>query len=407
MKDNSRRQLITENIADSLDVPISAYEAAERRYQDLSNWLGDPTKAQSAAFHPHVFPQGSFRLGTVTRPWKREDYDLDLSCTLQDGVTKMTHTQEELKMLIGNDLNKYRSERGIQERLEEKHRCWRLHYQEQLKFHMDTVPAIPEEPDMRRIIRDRMIKAGSEEILSQNVADLAVAITDNSCLPEYIVRSPKWPISNPEGYAKWFESRMRQAQRLLEARAAMDRVSKIDDLPSYRWKTPLQRCIQILKRHRDIRFENDPDGKPISIIITTLAALSYRGESDIESAMISILANMGNLVNPTVPRVPNPVNPVEDFADKWSKNPNLESNFWQWIEQVRADFDTLAAIDDTEVLAASAMKRFGTSVNAEKLRSQSSLFNKASLISSGVAYTASDGTIGSTGMKNKSHKFYA
>lgn len=40
-------------------------------------------------------------------------------------------------------------------------------------------------------------------------------------------------------------------------------------------KTPLQRAVQILKRHRDIMFAGDED-KPVSIIITTLAAKAYQ-----------------------------------------------------------------------------------------------------------------------------------
>ena len=36
--------------------------------------------------------------------------------------------------------------------------------------------------------------------------------------------------------------------RLVESRA----YAKVDDVPPYEWKTPLQRSIQIMKRHRDV-----------------------------------------------------------------------------------------------------------------------------------------------------------
>ena len=65
---NSTRSLIIKEIAEELDVPDSAYEAAARRYDDLGNWLQDRSKATCASFNPHIKPQGSFRLGTVTRP---------------------------------------------------------------------------------------------------------------------------------------------------------------------------------------------------------------------------------------------------------------------------------------------------------------------------------------------------
>ncbi len=140
---DTTRKLIIEEITKSLDVPDSAYEAAERRYKDLGKWLHDQNKAACASFRPHVSPQGSFRLGTVNKPWKREDFDLDLTCKLLEGFSKEAYSQKQLKELLGNDLEKYRQERAIQDDFEEKHRCWRLNYQDQLNFHMYFVPVIP------------------------------------------------------------------------------------------------------------------------------------------------------------------------------------------------------------------------------------------------------------------------
>src|SRR5207249_828409 len=110
---------------------------------------------------------------------------------------------------------------------------------------------------------------------------------------------------------------MKLARALLENRAIEAKAAKVDDLPVYRWKSPLQRCVQILKCHRNMMFTDDPEGKPASIIITTLAARAYQGEADIDDALDRILSTMGALVNPTAPRVPNPVNPAEDFGDRW------------------------------------------------------------------------------------------
>ena len=88
-------------------------------------------------------------------------------------------------------------------------------------------------------------------------------------------------------------------------------------------------------------FADDPEGKPISVIITTLAAAAYLGEQDVASALDTILTNMGSYVRNTRPRVPNPVNPVEDFADKWYdakyEHLNLERKFWLWLEQAQQE----------------------------------------------------------------------
>src|SRR6266850_7912330 len=95
---------ITEEIVASVEIPESAYEKAEARYKDLGEWFGRP-EAQCAEYDPHIFPQGSFRLGTVVRS---EEYDLDFGCRLLRGISKSTHTQKELKALVGADIEEYR-----------------------------------------------------------------------------------------------------------------------------------------------------------------------------------------------------------------------------------------------------------------------------------------------------------
>src|SRR5207302_336081 len=224
------------------------------------------------------------------------EYDLDMGCRLRGGVTKVTDTQQQLKELVGADLEDYRVARGIQEAKEEKHRCWRLRYADTLRFHLDTVPSIPESLERRRLIQEAIVRTGAPSDLAMVVANLTGAITDNR-MWNYQIIHEGWLLSNSEGFARWFEFRMKLAKALLENRALQARAAKVDDLPPYRWKSPLQRCVQLLKRHRDIMFVDDPDGKPTSIIITTLSARAYQGEAEIADALDTILSNMGGLVN--------------------------------------------------------------------------------------------------------------
>ncbi len=365
----TERLLVT--IAESLEIPDSAYETANSRYLDLGNWLNDASKATIAQYRPHVSPQGSFRLGTAVKPRRNDGYDLDIALNLSQGIAKSDCTQEELKRLVGGDLEAYRIERGISAELESKHRCWRLHYQDHLKFHMDAVPSIPQDANERRIVKEQMIRAGSAAALAQQVSELTVAITDDR-RHNYRQIDLDWTISNPEGYAKWFESRMRLAKNLLESRAKLARVATVDDLPTYRWKTPLQIAIQILKRHRDIMFEDNPYAKPISIIISTLAATAYRGESDLLSALTCILDGMANMIDPRDPRVLNPVNPLENFADKWRSDDGrglrLQENFESWLIQVQSDLNTIVSSRDQEFLRGLIAKKFGVDIEDKTLR---------------------------------------
>lgn len=362
---------IIEAIGQTIDIPDKAYETAEKRYEDLASWFAR-RESHCGGFEPHISPQGSFRLGTVVRPLDETDeYDLDLGCQLERGITKQSHTQHDMKTLVGRDVESYRVARRIEEAKEEKNRCWRLHYADQMKFHLDIVPCIPETAPNRGAIREAMIQAGVSEGLARVVADLSVSITDLR-RPNYRTLSIDWPISNMEGYARWFESRMKLAARLLEKRAFEARAATIDELPAYKWKTPLQRSVQLLKRHRDQMFADNPDGQPISVIITTLAALAYRGEADIYEALRRILSEMENYVRPTRPRVPNPLNPAEDFADKWhtaeGRRLRLEENFRAWLAQAKADFELVSMANDADFIAEQAQAKFGTRINTAELR---------------------------------------
>jgi len=369
--DRSIRNNIFEEIIKTIEIPDSAYETAEKRYKDLGVSFSRP-ESNCSRFDPHIYAQGSFRLGTVVRPLDEDaPFDLDLACNLRKGLTKRTHTQEQLANLVGLDVEAFRVARKIDKPTAKQHRCWRLIYADALSFHMDVVPCIPEETERRGRLKEAMVKRGSLESFAEASANLTVSITDDRN-PNYRSLSNIWNISNPEGYARWFESRMMLATTLLEKRLREAKVARVDQLPTFRWKSPLQRCVQILKRHRDIRFKDNQDSKPISIIISTLAARAYNGESDTGEALERIVYNMGAGINSSVPRVPNPVDPDEDFADKWPKaegqQKQLEKNFRLWLEQAKADFENIGSSTDTGFITEQAMHKFGSRLESHGLR---------------------------------------
>jgi hypothetical protein len=366
----AKNEILT-SIAETIEIPESAYKAAEDRYKDLGAFLTDPG-SHSHNYDPHIFAQGSFRLGTVIRPLSDdEEYDLDLSCELKRGYSPQQRSQRDLKHLLGLDLEKYRVARRIENMKEEKNRCWRLRYKDQLRFHMDVVPCLPESAAQKLMIKDAMVRFGSAEALAKAVAEFSVNITDRTS-KHYAVISGEWPISNPEGYARWLESRMKLATAVLERRVHEAKAASIDKLPAYRWKTPLQLAIQLLKRHRDVMFNANPDVKAISIIITTLAGHAYNGEIEIADALERILGSMELLISATTPRVPNPVNPAEDFADKWDtvegRRLQLERNFRMWVAQARADFRVISGSTSADFIVKQATARLKVDLDEESLR---------------------------------------
>jgi hypothetical protein len=346
-------------VVEHIDIPKSYYQKAADRHTSLGEWLCRPD-SKVAAYRPDVAVQGSFRYGTVNRPLlEDEEYDLDDVTTLS--LPKAAMSQKALKQLYGTEIKLYAKAHGMLAPVEEKDRCWRLVYaDDDLNFHLDTLPCVPEEQDIIRA----MIARGAPA----HLAALAVAITDRR-LPNYELITGMLLSSNPRGFAAWFEEccrpsaqgRMRQ---LVEGRV----YASVDAVPPYEWKTPLQRGIQILKRHRDVMFRNNRDVAPISMILTNLAAHAYEGESDLWSALKGIVERIPRFVSETRSRVPNPADPVEDYADKWSKKPELEDHFWAWHMQVKADVAKLPSILAGRRLEVEVSSIFGVDLTQTELR---------------------------------------
>jgi hypothetical protein len=266
------------------------------------------------------------------RPLRRDAaYDLDNVTVLT--MPKILMTQQQLKELYGVEVRAYAARYGMTAPPEEKPRCWRLRYSDEVAFHLDTLPCLPE--DELRIAQ--LLRLG----VSPHLARRAVGITDTRH-PSYSTTTTDLYSSNPRGFARWFEQRARpSAESRIRSMVEAAPGSRADHIPPFQWKTPLQRTIQLLKRHRDVMFADHQDIAPMSMVITNLAAQSYQGEQDLWGTLTSIVAGMTRYVRATLPRVPNPADPVEDYADKWRRNPNLETNFWNWHKQLAIDVERL------------------------------------------------------------------
>lgn len=356
---------ILDEMVEQLDLPDYVVEQTVRRYKSLGEWFG----RENSTFKDiqvDIFPQGSFALGTTIKPINnQEEYDLDMGCKVNVPQFKNQYSQEDLKKMVGIELEKYRIAKGIKQDLDEKHRCWRLEYKDEIKFHLDIVPCIPLHTDNQAHYKQQLQEAYQyDSILNEAVGNLAINITDDR-LENYSIISQDWQISNPEGYLKWFEDRMIQ-----DKRGRFNERASVKPVPTYAQKTILQRCIQLMKRHRDNMFGDD-ERKPISIIITTLAARVYNGEQNLEEALINILEKMPEYINNSIPRVPNPVNPNEDFTDRWDmlegKKLDLEGNFKNWLMQAKVDFKNLLKTNNYETASLILNNKFSMKVEEHLL----------------------------------------
>jgi len=386
-----------EYLAESLDISESHFKEAEARYQAVGKWM-ERDDSIIEKYNPAIYTQGSFRLGTVIKPITDEEkYDIDLVCELN--LTKKQVSQKQLKDLVGIEIKSYARANNMKNPAKETRRCWTLNYADGTQFHMDILPCIPDSEAVKLILQSRGIPG--------SISDHAIAITDNT-LPKYEYLDEDWLRSNPKGYAEWFKERMKiqfEARRLTVAESIS---AKAEDVPEYKVKTTLQRTVQLLKRHRDIMFASDRDDKPISMIITTLAAHAYNNEVDLYDALDSIIKGMPDyiLTKNGAPWIPNPVNPDENFADKWEENPKKELNFRKWLAKVEKDLVSALNKSGINKVADRLKSAFGDRAVNEAMKRMGDDF-RSKRESDLLKMSAGTGILGETGSTPvKKHTFY-
>ncbi len=360
---------IYKTLAKNIDISDELFEDAVKEYQNLGRWLDSNTPDYSLS----VYPQGSFALGTVVKPiTEKDDYDLDLVCEfyLSYGLTARQLKVDIVKPL----LVRYRRITGD---IIEKRRCWHVEYEEVPNFHMDVIPAVDQ--------------------------STYIDITDHdkeTDIYSYIG-------SNPKGYVNWFFERCKKMTDSMYDTYVINEnlhidAADVEKVKRYKIKTPLQRAVQLLKRHRDIMFEDKADElKPVSIIITTIAGQLYENEDNIFDALQSILSKTEEYINNNKLEgqyyIENPSYPGENFADKWNEYPDRAHAFMAWVSQAQKD---LISSDLTYMMrtdmATHVKKVFGLTAGT-KLYEEMAMADSAAVKSSSLKVDTKTGSLSATG----------
>lgn len=378
-----------QQIAEGLDITETQFNNLVRSYNAVGKYLEDDDSFK--AYRPVVTPQGSLRLGTIIQPIT-EDGDIDVDLVYRLNGKSHIWTQKDIKQLVGKRLKDHGTYSGMLDK-EEGRRCWTLLYRQDSdnareRYHMDILPSVSDSEFNRRYESIRI-----REYSPQTIDQIAIRITDNQDL-DYgrSTDITEWLKSNPDGYALWFAHRCKsmteKRENLFEAVMPIGKYVKE--------KTILQRIVQILKRHRDIMFKDDED-KPISIIITTLAARAYNGESSLLEGLYNVVGSMeshikrksnGDFV------ISNPVNPEENFADKWPTHPKRKENFFKWLRQVKSDIDNIINARGLQ-LRENVGSAFGENFSKKMFNSMADQ-HKQSAINAGIK-VGTTGVLGSVG----------
>lgn len=328
---------------DKLDISPTNYKLAVDRYKAVGSCIEDYLKKE-LGLDVHIYPQGSFKIGTVTYPADRDDgYDIDLVCEVQEAKYKIT--PQKLKEIVGQALESDSVYKNMIDK--EGRRCWTIVYKEQngIKFHIDVLPSVPEHIE---IVEDTSIATTTR-------------IKEGNIVKEYV-----WDSTDPLAFAQWFDNINKKSYdsiqlnyRTILYESNKNIYASVDDVPKELVKTKLQKIIQILKRHRDIRFvnSNNKDAKPMSMIITTLVATIYEHvnieHEDIMATIKKIIEELAKykalieheefVANGLIQKVNGEwkiQNPVadENLADRWHEDNNKKAKaFFQWITWLEKD----------------------------------------------------------------------
>jgi hypothetical protein len=302
----------------------SAYQRdlAKQRYEGVGDWLARSDDWLLAAVEIRL--QGSIAIGTAVKPIGVNEFDVDLVAHVPE--TDIALSPALLKQRIGDRLRSNGNYAGL---LVEMPRCWRLDYANE--FHLDITPSIPN-PECRfggELVPDKTLKA--------------------------------WKASNPQGYRRKFDRRAALVPRIRSVFGkAYDSARADGQVEPYpeekRLKGILRRIVQIAKRHRDVQFIDDDQGRaPLSIIITTLASRAYETcvgnfEYDHElDLIVDVLRRMPlmlqseTVAGSIVWYLWNQTTAGENFCEKWNKYPERAVAFFEWHDKIVGDVERLAA----------------------------------------------------------------
>lgn len=325
--------LLLKAICSALQLTTTQYEDAEAKYNAVGTWL-QSGETPISQLQPLIYPQGSMALQTTVRPLRQDEFDLDFVLE----VARFQDNPMALYRIVQMRLAEHAHYRQI---LEPKRRCLRLRYAGD--FHMDILPA---RTDIHR---------------------------GGTCIEVPDRHSPtSWKPSNPKGFRQWFESRASQLT-LLEARVQ----EPLPDNGDAESRPPLKRAVQLLKRHRDVVFD-DPHQAPRSIVLTTLAGRYYLGSMSVSQSLLDVLASISAAVDEARPSrivVPNPTNPEERFCEAWT--PSSYESFVDFVRKFHHQLRLLCDARDLEDVAARLAELFGESMSQRAVRDYAQHINTA------------------------------
>lgn len=314
------------NVLEHIAIKERDIEEAEKKYQEIARHLQN----HLISISPEIKTQGSARIKTIITGIGNSNFDIDSfsrsACIkgLEDYPMKFFDEYSDTLRI------KYPT-------AENKNRCIRIPMNG-LPFYIELTPIVELDDGLLYVV-DR--------------------------------ETQSWKRSDPDRYADWFEACCRSSMLRHTITGSVDpipdqNINKAD---------VLRKAVRLLKRHRDYYYYKNKNlssaDKPISCIITTLAAMAYvglqenyryRAQLNEVERLLSVIRLMPKMIETSrgLWVVQNPTIEGENFAEKWNTHPKRKDAFFNWIDQLEKDIvKILESANDERLLKKSVAEAFG------------------------------------------------
>ncbi len=366
MTSQSVRRLLQPPLSEPVDVLLadvairiqlsrSDYRKAEERYKTLGNWIdrrGGPLEGRVQL----VYPQGSMAIGATTASrLTTDEHDVDFIAQL--ALPHGTSPRRVIDLLCDS----IRGEPGslYHDIAERRNRCVTVHYAD--KMHADITPMI------------RLVGRPERE------SNLFHSKPEDPAEPNLTL------VANPFGFAAWFkavtpvdhefaavfEERAGEYERLVLA-AKADSEEMPDQEPAHR-KSKAVIVLQLMKRWRNVRFDERKTRRPPSVMMAKLIADAANSTETLSEELLHQAQAMRDELNRwhragLLIHVANPVCAEDVLTDRWPGSLHEQAAFIADLEDLIAKVERLIAGCSLEEMRALMADLFGEAPTGETFK---------------------------------------
>ena len=301
------------DVAIRIQLSRSDHDEALGRYKAISEWIerdGSPLEDHVDLF----YPQGSMATGsTIASTLRTDEFDIDIAAQIDFPVDIAARTALDLLFtaIRGEAGSRYYGKTKL------RTRCVTVSYSDNM--HLDVTPMLRRPGTLDR----------------------------ESWIFHHRPEAPREPsyrcVANPYGFAEWFKNRTLPDRDFAEAYARQvleyERIAlaKADSDPVPPQQPPFQKskaviALQLLKRWRNVQYDDRRGRRPPSIMISKLVADHANTTPSLSAELLhqaqSMLAEFERERGSARRiRVTNPVCPADVLTDRWPESPGAQEVF--------------------------------------------------------------------------------